>query len=313
MLGQQLGEVLGCLFKPVSGGFQSGVMSEVTDSLVGQVMAFVEHVQRVTRVRQHGAAAKREVRQHHVMVGDNHVNLAHAFARLIESALLKVRAMPVSALAVIGGQPRPVLIGEFLRPAVAITVPLIARQLLQHAGKQLLTGFIDLDLEAFFLEKLRSRVGRVALLQQRVEFRQAHVTAAALGQSEGKIQTAVAHQVRQVLIDDLLLQGDGRGGDHQPLACRLGSGNRGDGIGHGLTGTRPGLDGHYRRIARTTALFIGVNVPQHLGNFSDHQSLAIAWLEALGFEETRVSALDLGFEFGTDHWLRFGGTAKKAG
>ncbi|RMP53042.1 hypothetical protein ALQ20_05432 [Pseudomonas syringae pv. atrofaciens] len=313
MLGEQLGEVLGGLFQPVGGRFQSGVVGKVADGLVRQVMPLVEYIQGVTRVRQHRTAAQCQVGQHHVMVGDDHIDLAHTFTRLIEGALLKVGAVPVGALAVIGGQTRPVLIGEFLRPAVAIAVPLVARQLLQHAGEKLLTGLIDFDLEAFFFEQLRGRVGRVTFLQQCVKLGQAHVTPAPLGQGEGKIQTAVAHQVRQVLVDDLLLQGDGRGSDHQPLACRLGGGNRGDGVGYGLAGTRTGFDGHYRWIARTTALFIGVNVPQHLGDFSDHQSLAIAWLEALGFEETRVSALDLGFEFGTDHWLRFGGTAKKAG
>ncbi|KPZ10176.1 Uncharacterized protein ALO94_05549 [Pseudomonas syringae pv. spinaceae] len=313
VLGQQLGEVLGGLLQPVGGGFQAGVMGKVADGLVGQVMAFVEHVQRVTRVWQYCAAAQREVGQYHVVVGDDHVNLAHAFARFIESALLEVGAMTVGALAVIGGQPRPVLVGEFLWPTVAVTVPFVARQLLQHAGEQLLAGFIDLDLEAFFLEQLRGRVGRVTLLQQCVEFGQAHVTASPLGQREGEVQTAVAHQVRQVLVDDLLLQRDGCRGNHQPFARRFGSGNCGDGVGHGLAGARPGLDSHDCRVARTTPLFIGINVPQHLGDFSDHQSLAIARLEALGFEETRVSALDLGFEFGTDHWLRFGGTAKKAG
>jgi hypothetical protein len=44
-----------------------------------------------------------------------------------------------------------------------------------------------------------------------------------------------------------------------------------------------------------------LNGTQHLGDLGDHQALAIARLEALGLEETAVSALDLGLEFGTEH------------
>ncbi|MNP47039.1 hypothetical protein D3C76_1410760 [compost metagenome] len=76
----------------------------MADGLVRQVVAFVEHVQGVAGVGQHRAATQGQVSQDHVMVGHDHVDLAHAFARLVEHALLEVRAVAARALAMVGGQ-----------------------------------------------------------------------------------------------------------------------------------------------------------------------------------------------------------------
>uniref|UniRef100_A0A1I7Y2S6 ABC transporter ATP-binding protein n=1 Tax=Steinernema glaseri TaxID=37863 RepID=A0A1I7Y2S6_9BILA len=148
------------------GRAQAGVMGEMADGLVGQVMAFVEHVDGVARVGQHGAAAQ----------------------------------------------------GQGLWPAVAVAVPFVAGQLLDHAGEQLLTGLVHLDAKALLLEQLRGGGLGVAFLQQQVELGQAQVATTPLGQGEAEVQAAVAHQVRQVLEHDLFLQGHGGGGDHQALA-----------------------------------------------------------------------------------------------
>ena len=301
VLGQQFGEVLGGLLQPVGGGAQAGVMGKMANGLVWQVMAFVEHIDRVTGVGQYRSAAQGKVSQDHVVVGDDHIDLAHAFAGLVEGALAKVGAMAVGALAVIGGQARPVLILKGLGPTVAVAVPLIAGQLFDHAGKQLLAGFIDFDLEAFFLEQLRRRGLRVALLQQHVEFGQAHVAPAPLGQGKAEVQPAVAHQVREVLVDDLLLQGDRCRGNHQALARGLGHRNGGQAVSHGLAGASTRFYSDHSRVATAVVFFVGVDIAQHLGHFSDHQTLTVTGLEALGFEKTRVCALDLGFEFGTNH------------
>ncbi len=235
------------------------------------------------------------------MVGDDHVDLAHALTRLVERALTEVRAMAVGALAMVGGQARPVGVFQGGGPTVTVAIPFVTGQFLDHAGKQLLTGFIDLDLEAFFLEQLRRGGLCVAFLQQHVQLGQAHVAPTPLGQGKAEVQPAVAHQVRQVLVDDLLLQRDGRGGNDQTLARRLGGGNRRQAVGDGLAGTGAGLDGDHRRFAIAAAFVIGVDITEHLRHFGDHQTLAVTRLEALGFEETRIGALDRGFEFGADH------------
>src|SRR3546814_6360268 len=59
-----------------------------------------------------------------------------------------------------------------------------------------------------------------------VELGQAHVATTALDQGETVVQPAVAHQVEQVLENDLLLQGNRGRGDHQAFAGGLGRGNR---------------------------------------------------------------------------------------
>ena len=284
-------------------------MSEMADGFVRQVVTFVEHIQGVARVRQYCTAAQRQVSQHHVMVGDNHINLAHAFPRFVEGALLKVRAMPVGTLTVIGGQLRPARVFQFFRPAVTVPIPFVAGQFLDHRGEQFLALLIDIDLEAFFLEQLRGGTLRLTFLQQDIQLGQAQITASALGQGKAEIQPTVAHQVGQVLVHDLLLQRHGRRGDHQALARGLGCRNGRQAIGNGLARTGPGLDRHHRRLAKAAAFIVRGDRAQHLGNFGNHQTLAIARLERLGFEKTRIGALDLGLEFSTEH----GVLARKAG
>src|SRR5690606_20644444 len=80
-----------------------------------------------------------------------------------------------------------------------------------------------------------------------------------------------------------------------------GSGDRGHAIGHGLARTGTGLNRHHRRVTDTPTLFVDFNRAKHLGNFGNHQALAITRLKRLGFEKTGISALDLGLEFSTEH------------
>src|SRR5690606_8811900 len=93
MLSKQFGEVLLYLAEPVSSRAQARKVGKMVNSLVGQMVTFVKYVDRLARVRQNRAAAQRQIGQHHVVVGDDHVDLGHAFAGLVETALLKIRAM----------------------------------------------------------------------------------------------------------------------------------------------------------------------------------------------------------------------------
>ena len=79
-------------------------------------------------------------------------DLGHALARLVEGALLEIRAVAVGALAVVGGQGAPDLVFQLLGPAVAVAVPAVAGELLDHLAVELLAVLIDVDAEAFFLE-----------------------------------------------------------------------------------------------------------------------------------------------------------------
>ncbi|MCY1402785.1 hypothetical protein D9M71_179420 [compost metagenome] len=276
-------------------------MGEVADGLVRQMVAFVEHVDGVARVGQHGATAQGQVGQDHVVVGDDHIHLGHAFPRPVEGALLEVRAMALGALAVVGGDPRPVLVLDGFGPGIAIAVPAVAGKAFDHLVEQLLALFVHIDTEALIGEQLGGRTLRLAFLQQHVELGQTEVAAAPLGQGEAEIQAAVAHQVGQVLVNDLLLQGDGGRGDHQALAGGLGHGNGRQAVGHGLAGTSSGFHRNHGGFAFAVPFFIHGNGAQGLGHLGDHQALAIAGLEPLGFEKTAVGALDLGLEFGAEH------------
>ncbi len=122
-------------------------MGEMANRLVRQVMALVEHVEGLARIGQDGAAAQGQVSQDQVVVGDDHVDLGHPFARLVEGALLEVRAMSVGALAVIGGELRPMRVVDRLRPAVAVAVPAVAGQAFDHLVEQLAAGLVDIDVE----------------------------------------------------------------------------------------------------------------------------------------------------------------------
>ena len=305
VLGKELGEVLGDLLQPLGGGSQPGEMGEVADGLVRQVVAFVEHIEGVAGIGQDGAAAQGQVGQHQVMVGDDDVDLGHAFARLVESTLLEIRAMAIGALAVVGGDARPLDVLDGFRPAVAIAVPAIAGQALDHLAEQLVGRLVHIDLEAILGEQLGRGVLRLALLQQHVQLGQAQIAPPPLGQGKAEGQAAVAQDVRQILVHDLLLQRHRRRGDHQALAGRLGRGNGRQGIGHGLAGPGARLHRHHCRLAFAMPLLVLGDGTQALGGLRDHQPLAIAWLERLGFEETRIGALDLGLEFGAEHaWFR---------
>ena len=83
------------------------------------------------------------------MVGDNHVALAHAFARLVEGALLEVWAIAGGALSVVGGQLAPLLVFDHFWPTVAVAIPAVAGQLIDHLLIQRQRAFIDFDAKAF--------------------------------------------------------------------------------------------------------------------------------------------------------------------
>ncbi len=301
MLGEQLGQILFDLGKPLGGGTQAGEMSEMPNRLVRQMMAFVKDIECVARIGQHRPTAQREVCEHHVMIGDDDVNLGHAFARLIECALLEVGAVAPGALTVISGQARPVGISQLFRPTVAITIPAVACELLDHASEELFAPLVHIDAKALFFEQLSGCALRLAFLQQRVELGQAKITTAPLGQSKGKAQAAIAHQIWQILVHDLFLQRDRSRCDHQALARRFGRRNDSQAIGDRLAGAGACLHRDDGGFPIAPPLIVGLNRAEHLRHFGDHQTLAISGLKTLGFEKLGVGALDLGLEFSAEH------------
>ncbi len=72
--------------------------------------------------------------------------------------------MAIGALAVVGGDARPLDVLDGLRPAVAIAVPAIAGQALDHLAEQFVGCLVNIDLEAILGEQLGSGVLRLTLL-----------------------------------------------------------------------------------------------------------------------------------------------------
>jgi len=66
-------------------------------------------------------------------------------------------------------------------PAVAVAVPAVAGEFLDHLAVELLAVLVDVDAEAFLLEHLRRGALCLAFLQQHVELGQAQVATTALG------------------------------------------------------------------------------------------------------------------------------------
>ncbi len=103
----------------------------------------------------------------------------------------------------------------------------------------------------------------------------------------------MTQQLGQILVDNLFLQGNSRGGHHQFFTHRLGNGNRRQKIRNGFTGTSSRL--HHTHVSGGgTAIFVvqsnGTECP---GNFSNHQLLPVTRLHAFALQKLAVSALDL--------------------
>ena len=226
MLRQQLAEVLVDLVQPLGSRMQASVVGEMTNRLVRQVMRLIEYIEAVTRVGQNRAATQGQIRQHQVVIGDDDIDLLHALAGLVEHALLKVAAAAVAALDMVGGQPRPVLILQRLGPGVALTVPFVATERLDHASVEFESGLIHVNAEAVIGKDLLLISHRLVFAQQVVELGQADIAAAPLGQREAELETGVAQNIRQILENDLLLQRHGRSRNDQRLAQMAGNRNR---------------------------------------------------------------------------------------
>ena len=288
---RRLGQQFAALRQPLHGGVQAAEAGEMRQRLVRQVMALIEHINAVLRGRQDGAATQGQVRQGQVVVGDDDIGVLQGVAGLEETALADIGTAPATALAVIGGDPEPGFLGDSVGPVIAVAIPLAPAQGVDHgvvhrqgvgaAGRAHVIGVQGQQ--------------AVALPQHAVQLRQADIAAPPLGQRETEIQPAVATDIGQVLVDELLLQGDGGGGHHQALVQCPGDGYRRHRIGNGLAGAGAGLDDAYSR--RGSAFPGAGNTRQAVGDFRDHLALAPARTQGLALDDGGVGAADFAFQF----------------
>ena len=267
---------------------QTAKAGEMRQRLVRQVMALIKYIDAVLRRRQDGAAAEGEIRQGQIVVGNDDIGALQLVAGPEKTALADVGTAPTAALAVVGGDAVPDLLGDRLRPVVPIAIPLAATQGIDHrrVHRQCLGGHRLADLIGIQRQQVAGALA-LALAEHPVELGQADIAASPLGQHKTEIQPGVTANIRQVLVDELLLQGDGGRGHHQPLVERPGDGNGRHRVGDGFAGAGAGLDhahcGHFGgRFSRCR------NAGESIGDLGNHLALAPAWGELLALDDGAV-------------------------
>ena len=238
----------------------------MVNGLVRQMVGFVEDINRVLRRRQNRAATEGEIRQHQIVVGDYAIQLVEGIPRLEKCALADKAAAPPRALAVVRGHPGPGALRQFLRPVIAIPVPAAFCQLLHHGvvegfvlGRDPGTGVVVEKHQLF-----------VAVRENPVELAEAQIATAPFDEAVIEIEAAVLFDVRQILKNDLLLQGNGCGGYHHLFAKSLGRRQSGEQIGDGFASAGARLD--HANVAVTSALrlIIQANAAERSRDSGDH-------------------------------------------
>ena len=263
--------------------------------LVGEVMAFVKNVEGFFRLGQHSATTHHQVGQHQVLIGHDAVDPMDAFSCLVEIAVLIVRALALGTLRVIRADPGPGYRVDLLRPGIALTIPGPVPKAIQHGLVQCRIRF-RAAADRGIVKKRQRLVHAVAFLQSQVEFREAKITPPPLGERKTEIETRAMANIRQILVDDLFLQGDRRGCDHDLFLQLFCNRNGRHGVGDGFAGTGAGFSD-----ADAARRFI--NLTQRPRNLCNHELLAIPGLVAFLLQQLRISRLDLFLERVTEHIL----------
>ena len=209
------------------------------------MVALVEDVNAVLRCRQDGTATEAQVREHEIVVGDDDVRVLQAVAGPVEGTVRDVRATAARALALVSGYGEPVGVVDGYGPAVAIPVPVSARERIEH-GAILIEGVAaqgDLDLVGIQAQRVPPRLRR----HEPIELAQAQIPAAAFGKHVIEVQARAFADIGKILVQQLLLQRHRCRGDDQPLAPGPGQHEGGNHVGDGFAGPRARLDDRDRR------------------------------------------------------------------
>ena len=144
------------------------------------------------------------------MVRHHNVSFVQALAGIKKGTAVEIAAVAIGTLTMVGGDLAPDIIGYLIRPMIAITIPFAGPITGQHVlkigagARLLLTGPIQQE------QRHGIAVAVPLVMQAGFETRHTQVAAAAFGKGPGEIQFAVLFQVRKILVDDLVLQGNRR-------------------------------------------------------------------------------------------------------
>src|SRR5690606_2074770 len=202
------GEALFHLFQPLHRGLYPAVASEVAEGGIPQAVGLVENVDGLLRRGQYRAPAEGQVGHHQIVIGDDAVDVIQLPPGAKKGALLELAAAVVGALAAIDGQCPPQVVGDGGGPAVAVAVPAALRQGRLQLAEKLATGGVATKGHFVLEQKLPGIPGRGGV-DTEFETDVAQVAAATLGEGEGVVPAGGGQQFRDVLVDQLGLQGDG--------------------------------------------------------------------------------------------------------
>lgn len=254
-----------------------------------KVVCLIQHQQAVVQLRQ---KPRPQGREQQIVVHHDHLGGHQLLASLEVAATGKGWAVPPGAGAAFGGNGGPYLRFGRGGQAVAVTVPGTARQSIGHAG---------IEPEAHLLLCCR-RGGWGQIAQQIVhavlriaagetlQLELADKASASLGQGIAKGRGQILGQCRQILVDQLLLQGHGGRGNQHPCAALQCQGNGWGTVGQGFAHTGTCLDDGHPGIRRCLPLFglAQFGGSQRFGNQGCHGALAVAGTQAGGGGNGRI-------------------------
>ena len=119
------------LLQPLTLRPHTNFQAEMIQCLIGQMMTFVENINGLFRSRQYRTAPQRQIGQHQIMVGHNHISIVHRIAGLIKGAVLKMWTTAVRTFTVRSGEMHPLIIGNLFSETITVAIPFATAVLLQ--------------------------------------------------------------------------------------------------------------------------------------------------------------------------------------
>ena len=234
---------------------QRNVGGAGVDRVLGELVGLVDADDRLAQVAQDGfhTRARLKVGQKQGVVGQQDVRVAGLASRHPERALLVVRTAAPGAAARGGGDRHAHRIGDPLWCLVHVAIPLPVTPAVGQAGNGARVGS---GWRAGEQRVLEPEILTAAGGAQQVAH--AHVALTPLHQRDLFLAAAGVQQGGQ-FAQQLLLQRDGPGGNHQPLARARGQGDGRDQVPQRLAAAGSGLDHRH-------ATGLRADRPRHLGD-----------------------------------------------
>ena len=230
---------LGQFTEPLNAGGHGNLGRRLIAGYGWQVVGFIQYIDALIGARQDDATAERQIGQQQRVVDDQHIKLVEAGTGLMKRAALMLVKQGVADMT-IGADGLPQLVIEGLGPAVPIAGPAA----LLIGLPQLLVALLLLGIRAEAQELIEAELIVLAdRCRQLGQPLRAAVALAPFDEGEGERLRCEGLIQREIFANQLLLQSQGGGGEHQLLLELPGTGNGALGVGQRLADAGPGF-GH---------------------------------------------------------------------